>query len=90
MRRTITNSNYRHIFADLMGSDGIFDESGDKLRRAKRVILSRLTQSEQTIIVLYAEYGSFAKLGAALNIPRSTIQDEVKRIQRKIKNALTQ
>ena len=88
MRRTITNNNYRHIFTDIMGESGIFDNSPDKLRKTKRVILSRLTQSEQTIIVLYAELGSFAKLGVALGIPKSTIQDEVKRIQRKIKSAI--
>lgn len=88
MRRTITNNNYRHIFGDIMGDSGIFDDSPDKLRKTKGVILSRLTQSEQTIIVLYAELGSFAKLGVALGIPKSTIQDEVKRIQRKIKSAM--
>lgn len=72
----------------MLGRDDIFDDSSDRLRKAKAIIRTRLTQSEQTIIVLYAELGSFAKLGKALNIPKSTVQDEVRRIRAKIKKLL--
>jgi DNA-directed RNA polymerase specialized sigma24 family protein len=86
MRRQITCS-YAIVKNELLHDSGIFSEEQERTRLLRSVI-KRLTQAEQTIILLYAECGSSRKVAAMLNIPRTTMQREISRIKNKIKNEL--
>lgn len=87
MRRQI-NDSYPVVRQDLMHDAGIFSDEEMRTRVLRMFIQKNLTQAEQTIILLYAEYGSSRQVAKTLNIPRTTMQREINRIKTKIRNGL--
>ncbi|MBR6631465.1 MAG: sigma-70 family RNA polymerase sigma factor [Alistipes sp.] len=88
MRRQI-NDSYPVVRQDLMHDAGIFSEEEHRTRALRMFIQKNLTQAEQTIILLYAEYGSSRQVAKTLNIPRTTMQREINRIKTKIQHGVS-
>ena len=68
---------YRDIAPDYEPIEGIFNDEPDKVRRLKEII-NGLEQVDKTLILLYAELGSYRKLAARLGMSHTPI---VKRIE---------
>lgn len=72
---------YRQIAGDYAYDASPFSGDTAKVRRIKRIIGDRLTASDRTIIILYAELGSYRKLGRRLGLSHTTVRKEVLRIR---------
>ena len=73
--------SYKQIQRDYAFDGSPFTQDGPKVRRAKWVVQNVLTPSDRTIIILYAELGSYRKLGARLGLSHTTVRKEVLRIR---------
>lgn len=80
--------SYKQIAQDYAYQGGVFCEDAPKVRRAKWVVEHCLTPADRTIIILYAELGSYRKLGALLGMSHTTVRKEVLRIRNIIKRNL--
>lgn len=80
--------SYKQIAQDYAYQGGVFCEDTPKVRRAKWVVEHCLTPADRTIIILYAELGSYRKLGARLGMSHTTVRKEVLRIRNIIKSNL--
>ena len=74
--------SYKQIAQDYAYQGGVFCEDTPKVRRTKWVVEHCLTPADRTIIILYAELGSYRKLGARLRVSYVTAMREVNRIKR--------
>lgn len=74
---------YREVRHDYDPDPDMMTREGDVTRRLK-VALSRMTPTDRTIMVLYAECRSLRKLGAILGVSRTTAQAEIRRIRKLI------
>lgn len=79
---------FREIRRDYAYDGSIFTDDDALMRRTKWVIENRLTMADRTIIILYAELGSYRKLGKRLGLSHTTIKNEVHRIREIIKSNL--
>ena len=77
--------SYKQIAGDYAYVPTPFTEDDARTRRAKWVVQNRLSPSDRTIIILYAELGSYRKLGARLGMSHTTVRKEVHRIREIIK-----
>ena len=50
----------------------------------KQVVLSMLPPADRAIIILYAELGSYRKLGTLMGLSHNTVRKEVIRIRKEI------
>ena len=50
----------------------------------KQVVLSMLPPADRAIIILYAELGSYRKLGTIMGLSHNTVRKEVLRIRKEI------
>ena len=73
--------SYKQIQSDYAFDGSPFTQDTPKVRRAKWVVQNVLTPSDRTIIILYAELGSYRKLGARLGLSHTTVRKEVLRIR---------
>ena len=80
--------SYKQIAQDYAYQGGVFCEDTPKVRRTKWVVEHCLTPADRTIIILYAEQGSYRKLGARLGMSHTTVRKEVLRIRNIIKRNL--
>ena len=80
--------SYNQIARDYAYVGGPFCADTEKVRRAKWVVQNVLTPADRTIIILYAELGSYRKLGARLGLSHTTVRKEVMRIRNIIKRSL--
>ena len=69
---------YREILGDYEFRDDIM------VRRLKYIINRRLCQVDRTLLLLYADCGSYRKLGRRLGISHMTMRKEIMRIREKI------
>lgn len=60
-------------------------EQHDRLRQ---IIKTKLTDIEQTVLLLYAELGSYRRVGEMLGVSATTIFYKIKDIRGKIRNKL--
>lgn len=81
-RTAETVKTYREIRKDYLFDGSIFCDDEEKVRRAKWVVEHRLSQADRTIILLYAEIGSYRKLGQRLGLSHTTVKNEVHRIRK--------
>ena len=72
---------FRQIQRDYAYNGSILCEDTPQVRRAKWVVEHCLTPADRTIIILYAELGSYRKLGARLGLSHTTVRKEVLRIR---------
>ena len=82
----------RHIRLRLLdeeytASKGVFDEDDARVRRCKAA-LRRLSDSDRRLFILYAETGSVRKLSHTLGVSKSTVQNRVSEIRRKLKKSM--
>lgn len=74
--------SYKSIATDYAYNGDVFCADTAKVRRMKWVVENVLTPADRTIIILYAELGSYRKLGARLGLSHTTVRKEVLRIRR--------
>lgn len=66
----------------------VFTGDDDRMQRLKRVIVSKLGQSDQNILLLYAEVGSLRKTAEMLGVSKNTFVKNLRRIQKTIKDEM--
>ena len=80
--------SYKQIQGDYAYRPDVFTEDTPQVARAKWCVDNCLTPADRTIIILYAELGSYRKLGARLGLSHTTVRKEVLRIRNIIKRNL--
>lgn len=73
---------YRAVKEDYAYDPSIFNAESERVRRVKEIISTRLSVSDRTLILLYAEYRSYRKLGQRLGISHMTLRREILRIRK--------
>ena len=66
---------------------GVFDEDDARVRRCKAA-LRRLSDADRRLFILYADTGSVRKLSQMLGVSKSTVQNRVSEIRRKLKKSM--
>lgn len=79
---------FREIRRDYAYDGSVFTDDDALMRKTKWVIEHKLTAADRTIIILYAELGSYRKLGKRLGLSHTTIKNEVHRIRKIVKENL--
>ena len=77
---------YRAFKDDYAYDPSIFNPEPERIRRVKEIINTRLSVSDRTLILLYAEYRSYRKLGERLRMSHMTCRREILRIRKIILN----
>lgn len=60
------------------------NDDDDETTTLKHVVLSMLPPADRAIIILYAELGSYRKLGTIMGLSHNTVRKEVLRIRKEI------
>lgn len=79
-------NEFRAIKTEYAFNPSIFCMDDERVSRLKEIIDTKLSQVDKTIILLYADCGSYRKLGEILGFSHMTIRDEVLRIKAIILN----
>lgn len=66
--------DYKEIRKDYSIADPLFSGEPDKVRRVKEIVLNRLDQVDRTLILLYADCGSFRALGRRLGLSHMSVK----------------
>ena len=74
-------SEFRKILQDYTYNPDIMNEEDERLTRVKKIINTKLSLADKTIILLYVDCQSYRKLGARLGVSHMTIRREVQRIK---------
>ena len=74
-------SEFRKIKQEYSYNPDIMNEEDERLTRVKKIIDTKLSLADKTIILLYVDCQSYRKLGARLGVSHMTIRREVQRIK---------
>ena len=74
-------SEFRKIRQDYTYNPDIMNEEDERLTRVKKIIDTKLSLADRTIILLYVDCQSYRKLGARLGVSHMTLRREVQRIK---------
>ena len=74
-------SEFRKIRQDYTYNPDIMNEEDERLTRVKKIIDTKLSLADKTIILLYVDCQSYRKLGKRLGVSRMTLRREVQRIK---------
>ena len=74
-------SEFRKIRQDYTYNPDIMNEEDERLTRVKKIIDTKLSLADKTIILLYVDCQSYRKLGARLGLSHMTLRREVQRIK---------
>ena len=74
-------SEFRKIRQDYTYNPDIMNEEDERLTRVKKIIDTKLSLADKTIILLYVDCQSYRKLGARLGVSHMSIRREVQRIK---------
>lgn len=74
-------SDFRKIKQDYTYDPDIMNQEDERITRIKKIIDTKLSLTDKTIILLYTDCQSYRKLGARLGISHTTIRKEVQRIK---------
>ena len=74
-------SEFRKIRQDYTYNPDIMNEEDERLTRVKKIIDTKLSLADKTIILLYVDCQSYRKLGARLGVSHMTIRRDVQRIK---------
>ena len=77
-------NRYKAIRMEYRYRPDIMTEDDDRVSKLKRIINTRLTTVDRTIILLYADCQSYRKLGAMLGLSHMTVRKECLRIREQI------
>mgnify|MGYP003410144972 CR=1 FL=1 len=80
--------NYAEIREDYTYNPSIMNEEEERVREVKRIINTKLSVVDKTIILLYVDCQSYRKLGKRLGLSHMTCRKEVKRIIKLIKDEM--
>lgn len=75
-------SEFRKIRQDYTYNPDIMNEEDERLTRVKKIIDTKLSLADKTIILLYVDCQSYRKLGARLGVSHMTLRREVMRIKK--------
>ena len=75
-------SEFRKIRQDYTYNPDIMNEEDERLTRIKKIIDTKLSLADKTIILLYVDCQSYRKLGARLGVSHMTLRREVMRIKK--------
>lgn len=75
-------SEFRKIKQEYSYNPDIMNEEDERLTRIKKIIDTKLSLADKTIILLYVDCQSYRKLGARLGVSHMTIRREVQRIKK--------
>lgn len=73
---------YRAVKQEYAFDPSIFSVDDDRVSRIKEIISTRLSVPDRTLILLYAEYQSYRKLGEQLGLSHMTVRREILRIRK--------
>ncbi len=73
---------YRAVKQEYAFDPSIFNVDNDRVSRIKEIISTRLSVPDRTLILLYAEYQSYRKLGEQLGLSHMTVRREILRIRK--------
>ena len=74
-------AEFRKIKQEYTYNPDIMNEEDERLTRIKKIIDTKLSLADKTIILLYVDCLSYRKLGARLGVSHMTIRREVQRIK---------
>lgn len=74
-------SEFRKIRQDYTYNPDIMNEEDERVTRVKKIIDTKLSLADKTIILLYVDCQSYRKLGARLGVSHMTLRREVQRIK---------
>ena len=74
-------AEFRKIKQEYSYNPDIMNEEDERLTRVKKIIDTKLSLADKTIILLYVDCQSFRKLGARLGVSHMTLRREVQRIK---------
>ena len=80
-----TRRRYRDILEEYRFDPDIMNDDDELVRRLKYIVNRRLDTADRTIMILYADCGSYRELAEMLGISHSTIGKVIKGIRRKIR-----
>ena len=75
-------AEFRKIKQEYTYNPDIMNEEDERLTRIKKIIDTKLSLVDKTIILLYVDCQSYRKLGARLGVSHMTIRREVQRIKK--------
>ena len=74
-------SEFRKIRQEYSYNPDIMNEEDERLTRVKKIIDTKLSLADKTIILLYVDCQSYRKLGKRLGVSHMTLRREVQRIK---------
>lgn len=74
-------AEFRKIKQEYSYNPDIMNEEDERLTRVKKIIDTKLSLADKTIILLYVDCQSYRKLGARLGVSHMTLRREVQRIK---------
>lgn len=74
-------AEFRKIKQEYSYNPDIMNEEDERVTRIKKIIDTKLSLADKTIILLYVDCQSYRKLGARLGVSHMTIRREVQRIK---------
>ena len=72
--------DYKEVRKDFTIQDPLFSGEPDKVRRVKEIVLERLDQVDQTLILMYADCGSYRALGKRLGLSHMSVKKVIDNI----------
>ena len=72
--------DYKEVCKDFTIQDPLFSGEPDKVRRVKEIVLERLDQVDQTLILMYADCGSYRALGKRLGLSHMSVKKVIDNI----------
>lgn len=75
-------AEFRKIKLDYAYDASVFCEDEPRVRELKRIINTKLSIADKTLIILYADCQSFRKLGERLGVSHMTCRREIMRIRK--------
>ena len=76
--------DYKSIRADYEFDPDMFTQEPDRQRIVKWIVENKLSQVDQTLIILYADCLSYRKLGKRLGLSHTCVAKEIRRIRQTI------
>lgn len=74
-------AEFRKIKQEYSYNLDIMNEEDERVTRIKKIIDTKLSLADKTIILLYVDCQSYRKLGARLGVSHMTLRREVQRIK---------
>ena len=80
--------NIYQILDEYKPNDSIFDEDDELIKKLKKIIYTKLDETDKRIILEYAEIGNSRDCAKLFKVSPTTIYLRIKEIQNKIKSYL--